>query len=150
MFSSNTMCKSLLHIISNIEINRERKNEIDTIYSNTVDVLISEMNVKLPYIDVNCKIKKYFKSHKPFWDEKPFNLWKTTHSREKEFLYSRVNRSTKRMLHASYKTAQKEFDKYFRSCGRKYSQSQIENIESKCLNDLKDFRKYLKTVGPFQ
>ena len=148
MFSSNMMKQSLLNIIESIERNRETQEEIDVIYKNTVEIIITEMNNKLPYIDPVSSSKKYYRAHKPFWNEDLNSKWRDTHKKEKLFRKCKGSRNRKNDLRNQYKAAQKVFDKAFRTEERNYNVSLMNDIETSCFNDPKSFWKHLKGLGP--
>ena len=69
-FMSSALCRqAMLEVIDMIECNRESQAEIDMIYSCFREKVINEMNLNIPFKDVNLNIKKRYKPMKGFRNE---------------------------------------------------------------------------------
>ena len=111
---SSALCRqAMLEVIDMIECNRESQAEIDMIYSCFREKVINEMNLNIPFKDVNLNIKKRYKPRKGFWNEELTGLWNDMKQKDKEMRRC-SNRNAKRDKHRIFRVAQHKFDKKFR------------------------------------
>ena len=69
--------------------------------------------------------------------------------KEKEFIkYKGVNKGIKNELRKNFQEAQNLFDKELRRAARKYNREVIDNIESVCNENPREFWSHIKKLGP--
>ena len=142
------MCRQLIvNLIEQIECNNERQDDVDRIYNVFINNVLNEMNVNIPYTEMHPKSKKFFKTHKPFWNDELKDLWSQMNTAEK-LLRKAVNGQDKRLKHTEFRMKQHQFDRRFRFFERKYKYEQCDNIETLNTTDPKQFWEKLNSLGP--
>ncbi len=130
---------------------RETQAQVDIMYNKILDVIINEMNVNIPYKDINInkRTKKRFKCNKPYWNDELSNLWSNMHEHEKAFLkYKGNNKATKSELRQAFMISRKVFDKKLRYFDRRYHRGLDLEIEDFCTKDPKEFWRHVQNLGP--
>ena len=128
--SSDLFKLALQTIITRIESARETQGEIDVIYENLCEVIVSEMNASIPIFDTSKRSMKHFKSTKPYWNGELKGLWNAMHDTETRFLRFHRNNAAKSRLRTEVLSAQKNFDLKLRQAERSYRQSFCSVIET--------------------
>ena len=148
-FMSSSLSKLALQtIITRIESARETQDEIDVIYENLCDVIVSEMNTSIPVFDTGKRSRKRFKSTKPYCNDELRDLWNAMHETEKRFLRFNGNNAYKSRLRTEFLNAQKNFDRKLRQAERAYRQSFSNDIESMTTENPNEFWEKIKKLGP--
>ena len=148
--SSNLSKLALQTIITRIEFARETQGEIDAIYENLCDVIVSEMNTSIPVFDSSKKSRKRFKSTKPFWNNELRDLWNVMHETEKRYLRFHGNTAAKSRLRTDFLIAQRSFDRKLRQTERAYRKSFCNDIEGMTTENPNEFWEKIKRLGPRQ
>lgn len=95
----------------NIMMCDERIESINDIYANICNLILSEMDKKILVKDVNTDHKR--NKPKPFWSIELDNLFKAVVGKERA-LRKCKHRASKRGLRLDFKTAQNNFDRFYR------------------------------------
>lgn len=147
--NSNSAIHAINLLIRKIELCRETQREINEIYENFCEMVISEMTESIPNYDWSRKSKKKLRIHKPYWNNELTELWKTMRNHEKKFLKCNVkDRHKKRELRENFKHAQNILDKRIRYYERNHNRTLALNIESVCSDDPRKFWEHIKRLGP--
>ena len=137
-------------IVQQLENNIDNQNELDSVFNNLCKSLFSELDNVLKFKTIgNKKTRKYFKSHKPYWDEELSNKWKLM--REKEQLFTKYKgryKFIKQKLLCEFKDHQHTFDKILRKKERAYNREQILSFDEINPNNPREFWDKLKNLGP--
>ena len=147
-FMNSDLCKqALCNIIDVILCNRERQNDIDSIYESFVNTVYTEMQVNVPHFDISKPMKKRWRPRKGFWNDNLENLWKEMHIKEK-IMRGSVNRNDRINNHRIFKLAQNNFDKEYRKEERKFQQLQSNKFDTIQSTNPKLFWNELNKLGP--
>ena len=117
--------KKVLETISILEKRVKSKHELDSLWCQTKQIILSEID-KLPTIvSSGCnKQNKKFNKGKPFWNEELQALWNLSCKAEKLYLGFKVrvpaDSPVKNRLRLQFKGHQKTFDKRYRFFKRQY------------------------------
>ena len=134
-FMSEETFQLILLTINRLENIVNTKAEIDQLWSEIKNVIISEMNSlpELPMSNSKKQNRKFKKSNK-FWNEELEILWLETCSTEKNYLNFKVRSNSdfpvKNNFRILFKTAQKHFDKKFRHFKRQYKKNEHSDLET--------------------
>ena len=139
---------ALQTLIFRIETTRENQTNMDNIYSDLCNVIIDEMNAKIPVFDTSRKTSKRFKVGKPYWNDHLGSLWHSMRNKEKGFLKFRGNLSVKRKLREEFHTAQKIFDRTLKRCERQFRHSFCVEVENMTTSNPNEFWEKIKKLGP--
>ena len=66
-----------------MHLHREEQAEIDDIYQELTETIVSEMKYSIPNFPMGGKCEKRYKPKKHFWNEELQKLWNNMHSKEK-------------------------------------------------------------------
>ena len=111
--------------------------------------IFNELDNTVGYKIASNKLKKRYKSCKPYWNERLSELLSTMTSSEKNFTRYRGNcQRLKIKLRQRYKMDQRVFDKELRNAFRAYNEAIVDKIENFCNSNHKEFRHHLKNLGP--
>lgn len=144
--TSELVCNALTDVIDRIVYCRETQGELDQIYDTLCNIIMHEMNEKIPYTELR-QTRKRRCVNKPFWNEELQDLWNKLHKAEKIFTRCR-DPVTRREKRTHYKSAQQLFDRRYRFYERKYKRSIIDQIEESCTDNPRQFWEHLKRIGP--
>ena len=100
---------------------------INDLYSQTINILNTEMSNRRLYNTSNNKKKK--RLSKPWWNEALSIAWRAFVQAERNFLKKKQSSADKQLLHKHYKHHLKVFDKLYRKVKRKYFSNKAKNIE---------------------
>ncbi len=147
-FCNNDAFKASLHVyITKLETLQADQSNIDQNYNDLCELLVSEMDTYLDMGNADRQTRKRYKSHKPFWDEELTNLWLDMKNRNRLFIKSKKALHSKDQCYRDFKNAQSAFDKCLRRKERKYKRDQLENLDSVCTSDPKQFWEDLNKLG---
>ena len=147
-FCNNDAFKAALQVyITKLETLQSDQHNIDEAYNDFCEQLVSEMDSYLDMGSADRQTRKRYKSYKPFWDEELTNLWLDMKNKNKLFNKSKKSLRFKDQCHLDFKTAQSLFDKALRKKERKYKRDQLENLDSVCTSDPKQFWEDLNKLG---
>lgn len=125
----------VLNTISKIEEKVDSKVEIDRLWMEVKQIILSEMK-KLPDLP-RSKFKKQnkkFKKSNPFWNEELQMLWSKSCAAEKNYLKFRVQSGRdfrhKNNLRLIFKEAQSLFDKKYRFYKRQHRKKEYCDLEN--------------------
>ena len=134
MMSKETL-ELILQAIKKLEVKVDTKKEIDLLWNEVKQVLLSEMN-SLPDIPrTNCKkLNRKFRKSKPFWNQELESLWFKTCEAESNYLRFKVHLrgdlQYKSYLRSIFKSAQLVFDKKYRYFKRRHEKEQFNELET--------------------
>ncbi|CAG2190910.1 unnamed protein product [Mytilus edulis] len=148
LFASDLSKIALQSIITQIERTRETQTNIDEIYSKLCDVIIDEMNDKIPRFSTSTNTRKRLKMNKPFWNDELRLLWDDMRTKENQFLKFKGKASVKSKLRQDFKSAQTIFDRKLRKCERQHRQSFCIDIEIMTTKNPNEFWEKIKRLGP--
>ena len=146
--SSELTRRAFLVIIRSIELCRETQDNVDNLYDDFCNKLISEMDTNIPSLDCSKKTRKRYKHYKPYWDENLEGLWHNFHMKEKAFLRFQGDRYMKNRLRNDFKIARNIFVKQLRAAEREYKRSLAIDIEHVSTENPKIFWDHIKNLGP--
>lgn len=110
-FMTSNICRqAMLILIDKIECNREEQAEIDKIYNEFTNNVITEMNNSNPNYDTSYKTKKRHTPRKTFWNDELQNLWNEMHQKEK-LINSCKNKRDRQSKFKAFKESQNKIDK---------------------------------------
>ena len=142
-----TQLESIIHKLEN---NVHNQRMLDSVFKELCECFFSEFDKNLKFRTIgNKRTRKYYKSHKPYWDEELTNNWKAM--RENELKYSKYKgkfRFIKQRLLLEFKEQQHIFDKTLRKKEREYNRKQILSFDEINSNNPKEFWDKLKQLGP--
>ena len=92
--------RAFLDIVNEIEQCREKQENIDNIYGNLCNVIISEMNDRIPKYCFNNS-KKRLRNKKPYWNDNLTNLWNNMRLSERKFIQCSGNRNSKKQCYGT-------------------------------------------------
>ena len=121
--------QALILLIEQIERSRETQDNVDIIYDNLCNVIIAEMDDKIPRVDSD-KSRRRYKHNKPYWNNELSVLWNAMNLKEKAFTNCKGNRRVKSGLRSEYINARDKFDKLLRRTEREYKRSKAMEIET--------------------
>ena len=110
------------------------QSDLDVFYDGFIKDIFLEIDEHLDFKDVAPGTRKRFKYHKPFWNKKLTNLWKT---------YSKLDKNN-----PQYKTARNAFDRALSKAKRLFYKNQIVEIECANMENPQDFWEYINKLGP--
>ena len=141
--------ESIVPLIQQITQCRETQDEVDLVYNNICELILNEMNDKLPKLSQSPPKHKHrrYKPKKPFWNEELAAQFADVVEKEKN-LKKCTLRFLKRGLRQQFKQARDSFDKMYRRAERQYKRGQMTDIESICTTDPTRFWESLKKLGP--
>ena len=147
-FRNNDVWKmSMNMLITKFENIIQTQEQLNDLYKQTCEVLLSEMDKFLQFKTVGRKSKKRYKNTKPFWDNELTMAWKTMADSEKVYLKFKGPRHEKLCLQAQFKHSRKLFDKMLRQKERRYNKNYIEHIETICFDNPRKFWQQIKSMG---
>ena len=148
-FLNNEIWNSaMIKIIETLENNLKTKEQLNVLYENLIQSIITEMDTYLEFKDIDKTMTKKYKHSKPYWNEQLTLAWKSMMQCEKTFRKFKGHRNIKSKLRDSYHIARTKFDKLLRTCERNYNNNVIRNIENMCKSDHKQFWNKMKQMGP--
>lgn len=139
---------ALLRIISQIERCQENQQDIDLIYEQLCDVIITEMKSQIPQYSASKSSNKRLRTKKAYWNQTLSDLWNIMHNKERKFLQCKENRHIKTALRREYIESRNAFDKMLRQSERAYRRSVAVEIEDMSSNNPNDFWDKIKRLGP--
>ena len=142
------MRRALSDLIRRIETCRETQQNIDSVYDQFCDTLIREMNETIPSFDCSKRVRKRYKTYKPYWNDHLEALWKDMRQKERAFTKYTQNNYVKRNLLCRFKVARNTFDKVLRNTERAYRRDLSIDIETACTDDPRKFWDHLRSLGP--
>ena len=144
----NERCKhALLNIINNLENNVKTQGELNSAYSNFIDVLQNEMDKTFKSYECNNK-KMRTRFRKPWWNDNLKKLFQTAQSAEKTYLKGKKKGVNTSLLRHMFVNKRKQFDRVYRKEKRKYLSSfQAELFQLKYHNP-KKFWEEISNLGP--
>ena len=125
------------------------QEELDTVYTNFVDVYICEMKKYMKVVGATPKSKKLFKHKlKPYWSEELEQKWCIFHEAEK--LYRKCPKQSPGYvdLRKRFIDSQNDFDKSLRCTKRSYNRRQIYELEKANVSNPTEFWKFIARLGP--
>jgi exonuclease III len=134
---------------NDILLSRESQEEIDGLYDSFCELVITEMDTKLPKVNTIPKLKKMYKPKKSFWNDELSILYRKVVEKERELRKCKF-RAHKRDLRNEYKCARNRFDKTYRKHERSYNRGQMLKIEDVCTANPNEFWSHIKNLGPFK
>ena len=144
---SNIVRQAFTQIIENIELCRERQEEIDKIYSIFCNTVYDEMQANIPFTTCNdAKMKKRFKNQKPYWDDELKQMWTDMVNKRKVVEKCRKVGAEKRKLHHEFVLSRNKFDKALRQKERAYQRKLMIEIEE-VSSDPNKFWDHIKRLG---
>lgn len=145
--NSDHICAALQAVITNIECNRESQCELDNIYDNLINVLITEMNEYL-LLPESKHTGKRFKIKKPYWNPDLMNAWRVMHASERAYVHFQGSRREKVLLRAQFNADTWAFDKLLKHHKRLYDRGCLINIESLNTTNPTEFWNHVSKLGP--
>ena len=146
-FLNSDMWKNAINsIIYTREMEIRSQIDVDDSYKAYCDVLLNEMDTHLDYVGSSKRVRKMFKSHKPFWNEELNIKWKEM--RVKEKMYLKCKNANKSHYLSEFKMAQNLFERALRYFERKYVQEKAVNMEECNTQNPREFWKHIKSLGP--
>ena len=147
--NSPTWKLALHNIINRLAERIAMQDELDSLYDSFCKSLFKELDDNLGFKYVSKKCKKRFKNHKPYWNDNLLSLWRAMVQAEKDFTrYKGRNRGIRNTLYAKHVSAQSTFDKELRAASRRYNKEKVNQIETICVENHKDFWNQIKSLGP--
>lgn len=134
-------------LINDIEQWRESQEEVDIVYDKFLKCMNDEMESRLPSF-FSGKSRKYYRNHKPFWNNELQSLWSDMHNKEKNFVKFKGCHRMKQQLLAQYKDACKIFQKKLRYSERMYNREKLNVIERLNTNNPTEFWDHINKLGP--
>jgi exonuclease III len=149
-FMTSQHCQTaLVKVIEKLEQDIKNKADLDELYEAMCDALIKEMNNVIPFKDVSIgKERKWFKSHKPYWNEGLAKLWKEMVQCKKSFEKWKGNRQIKAERLLEFKEKRKLFDRHLRREERIYNRAKMLEIEELNVSNPNAFWEKIKNLGP--
>ena len=149
-FMSNVDWRDKINvIIDDLQTACSDQREIDSHYDDMCRVIFSEMDKFLNYKEFSGqKSGRRLKFHKPYWNDNLTLLWKAMCSNERSFLKIKGHSKEKSIRRDEFVRARSKFDKYLRSCQRKYRKKKIDDIEYAYTDDPRKFWDHIKRLGP--
>ncbi|CAC5360994.1 unnamed protein product [Mytilus coruscus] len=137
--SSELRRLAIVNIIDQIERIRETQENIDMIYSDLCNVIVAEMDEKIPKAISSASKKRFRHKKKPYWNDTLATAWNKMHTKEKEFLKCTGNRYTKTAIRKDYAETRDKFDKLLRKAEREYRSAKASDFESISVNNPNEF-----------
>ena len=106
------------------------------------------MNETIPSFDCSKRVRKRYKTYKPYWNDHLEALWKDMRQKERAFTKYTQNNYVKRNLLCRFKVARNTFDKVLRNTERAYRRDLSIDIETACTDDPRKFWDHLRSLGP--
>ena len=106
------------------------------------------MNETIPSFDCSKRVRKRYKTYKPYWNDHLEALWKDMRQKERAFTKYTQNNYVKRNLLCRFKVARNTFDKVLRNTERAYRRDLSIDIETACTDDPRKFWDHLLSLGP--
>ena len=119
-FESELRKVALQNLISRIETTRETQSQLDIIYSDLCNLILDEMNDKIPIFDTSNRTRKKYRITKPFWNDTLQTSWNSMCLKEKRFFQFKDSPNERKRFRQGFQTAQKNFDRLLRQCERKH------------------------------
>ena len=129
---------------------QNRQDDVDNVYEQFCNRVKDEMNKNLKYTDSSNKTRKIYKNHKPYWNDELHNMWKNMSQAEKWFLNCKGPRHRREHLRLEYVKYKGIFDKALRQAERKHRKKIVDDIETCCVNDPRQFWNHISNLGPRQ
>ena len=129
----------VLETIGKLEEKAKSKNDLDALWYETKQIILSEID-KLPNITSgHHKRNKKFSKGKAFWNEELQALWNISCKSEKAYLNFKVrspaDNPVKNRLRLQFKYNQKYFDKKYRFFKRQHNKNEMKNLELNARSD---------------
>lgn len=139
---------NISHLIEHYETQINNQQDLDTSYKLFTDTLFSEMDKFLKINFSSKKVRKQFKSHKPYWNETLSELWLKMRDAEKAFIACKSLGRIKKRLYNDFKDRRHIFNKELRKQERAYYRGIAIEIDKVETSDPRQFWKYIQSLGP--
>ncbi|MES9883775.1 MAG: reverse transcriptase family protein [Sedimenticola sp.] len=149
LFANESCQQQLNDMIQSLEAGHTNISEIDSLYTNLVNLCHKEMNDNLPYRDIRsgARNRQRFKK-KPWWCNELSKLWETVRHSENAYLHYKGPNRTGNALRQSYIIARNTFDKRLRQLERQYKAEQVHHISELQTQNPKQFWNHINKLGP--
>jgi hypothetical protein len=147
-FKDQTIKTNVTDTIELIEHQHQSNANINVVYQNFVDTIITEMDRKLPVKSIKCvnDINKQSKSrYKPYWCQDLQNAWDNKVKSEKKWL--KCNGPSKKVLKAKFCENRKVFDRLLKKAKRMYQKQQQKQLSTMFEEDKTMFWRKLGKFG---
>ena len=145
----NERCKHALgNIITALQEEVTRQNEVDDVYDKLISTIHEGMDVRLDYKDYSPGTKKRARRNKPDWNDDLAKLWKDARDSENAYLKSKGSTRERRHLLTHFKNKRNDFDKQLRQAQKKYYREQQSHLHTLCTDDPKEFWRHMNRLGP--
>ena len=149
LFMSSESWKSgVIELIDYFVNVRKNQDEIDKGYGEFCKLLLGEMDGYLKYSDASKRVRKRFKNHKPFWNQRLTELWNVVRKEERKYLKFNGPRHIKSQFRQDYISARDNFDKSLRRAEREYNAKIVTDIENVSTENPREFWNFVKRLGP--
>ena len=146
--SSQLWKQNILNLVEYFENCIKDQESVDMAYDNFLQVLFQEMDSFLKLPSLKGKVRKKFKSYKPYWCDELTELWIKYRDSEKEFKLAKGVQSKRNILYNKFRECQKMFDKELRKREREYNKGKALELETVDINNPRLFWKTIQGLGP--
>ena len=146
--NSTTWQHVLDSFIQRLEFMSPSQKNVDTFYDDMLKEIFHEMDSHIKYKDSSKKVRKYYRSHKPFWTDELTSAWKAMSEAEKAFTHCKHSHVRNKQLHEDFIHKRKLFDKLLRCTERKYNRKKAIDIETINTKNPNEFWKQVNSLGP--
>lgn len=148
---SDEVATVINNLIQSLETETLSQENIDSLYQEFCETIISEMSAVLPARRVTLKSahsNKRRRAKKPWWNESLTLMWNNVCEAERVFL--RCKGADRARLRQQYRQKQKQFDKEIRAAKRRHWNSIQQNLLDKQRHDPQHFWKEIGQLGVAQ
>ncbi len=148
-FISSDSWKNCMIQLIDIFINSiQRQEEVDTVYTKFSNFLTADMDHYLKYSDSSTRVRKKFKTYKPYWSEVLNIKWLLNMSKSKKN-YTKCNgsRQLKSALRQNYIDCRNIVDKTLHKAVMDFNNKTIEDIETSCTTNPTEFWNFMANLG---
>ncbi len=125
----------------------QRLEEFDNAYTKFCNFLTAKMDHYLKYFDFSARVRKKYKNYKPYWSEDYDIEWLNMSKSEKNYTKYKGSRQMKSALRQNYINCRNIFDKTLHKAERYFNNKTIEEIETSCTTNPKDFWNFIANLG---
>ena len=145
---ANTRCKqALLNIINNIDFNVKTQSEMNTAYSNFIELLHAEMDKHFKKYDCsNKRLRTSFK--KPWWNENLKKLFQDAQHAERAYIKCKKSGCNASNLRHVFVNKRKQFDREYRRDKRTYMSTYQTELSHLRNSNPKKFWNEISNLGP--
>lgn len=149
-FLSDPNSQAVRDATARLESRLNEENDINAAYNELLDLLSSEMNIKLTRRKVTTgsrRVNRRRRRYQKYWSEQLNAMWSTVCEKEREWRKAaRVGRSS-RQLKAVFTQARDEFDRESRRARREYHPKQQQDLMNVCSENPQHFWQHLDKAG---